>query len=103
MTDELHQPFRLPLLPGARDLIELAYERGAAGACLSGAGPTVLAICDSPASAHAVEKAWNAVRFGGHGHPPAIRHVGSQAGRRLIGSGRAAVDRYSGPGLSSGA
>jgi len=59
MTDELHQPFRLPVLPGARDLIELAYERGAAGACLSGAGPTVLAICDSPASAHAVEKAWN--------------------------------------------
>jgi homoserine kinase len=65
MTDELHQPFRLPLLPGARDLIELAYERGAAGACLSGAGPTVLAICDSPASAHAVEKAWNAAGVAG--------------------------------------
>jgi homoserine kinase len=65
MTDELHQPFRLPLLPGARDLIELAHERGAAGACLSGAGPTVLAICDSPASAHAVEKAWNAAGVAG--------------------------------------
>ncbi len=60
MTDELHQPFRLPHLPGSRELIDLAYERGAAGACLSGAGPTVLAICDSPTSAHAVEKAWNA-------------------------------------------
>jgi homoserine kinase len=60
MTDELHQPFRLPLLAGSRDLIQLAYDRGAAGACLSGAGPTVLAICDSPANAHAVEKAWNA-------------------------------------------
>ena len=60
MTDELHQPYRLPLLPGSHELIELAYERGAAGACLSGAGPTVLAICDSPAGAHAVEKAWNA-------------------------------------------
>jgi homoserine kinase len=59
MSDELHQPYRLPLLPGSADLIELAYERGAAGACLSGAGPTVLAICDSPAGAHAVEKAWN--------------------------------------------
>jgi homoserine kinase len=59
MRDELHQPYRLPLLPGAHELIELAYERGAAGACLSGAGPTVLAVCDSPASAHAVEKAWN--------------------------------------------
>jgi homoserine kinase len=60
MADELHQPYRLPLLPGSAALIELAYERGAAGACLSGAGPTVLAICDSPTSAHAVEKAWNA-------------------------------------------
>ena len=61
MADEIHQPYRLPLLPGSRELIEVAYERGAAGACLSGAGPTVLAICDSPAGAHAVEKAWNAM------------------------------------------
>ena len=60
MADELHQPFRLPLLPGSAELIEIAYERGAAGACLSGAGPTVLAICDSPTSAHAVENAWAA-------------------------------------------
>jgi homoserine kinase len=65
MADELHQPYRLPLLPGSRELIELAYERGAAGACISGAGPSVLAICDSPASAHAVEKAWNAADAAG--------------------------------------
>ena len=65
MNDELHQPYRLPILPGSGDLIELAYERGAAGACLSGAGPTVLAICDSPAGAHAVEKAWNAAGVAG--------------------------------------
>jgi homoserine kinase len=60
MGDELHQPYRLPRLPGSTELIEMAYERGAAGVCLSGAGPTVLAICDSTPSAHAVEKAWNA-------------------------------------------
>jgi homoserine kinase len=60
MADELHQPYRLPHLPGSRELIDLAYERGAAGACLSGAGPAILAICDSPALAHGVEKAWNA-------------------------------------------
>lgn len=60
MADRLHQPYRLPLLPGSVELIESAYERGAAGACLSGAGPSVLAICDSPVTAHAVEKAWNA-------------------------------------------
>jgi homoserine kinase len=65
MRDTLHQPYRLPLLPGSGELIELAYERGAAGACLSGAGPSVLAICDSPITAHGVEKAWNAAGIPG--------------------------------------
>jgi homoserine kinase len=60
MDDRLHQPYRLPLLPGTTELIESAYEHGAAGAALSGAGPSVLAICDSPITAHSVEKAWNA-------------------------------------------
>jgi homoserine kinase len=80
MTDELHQPYRLPLLSGSRELIEIAYERGAAGACLSGAGPTVLAICDSAASAHAVEKAWNAAGVPGM----ATRLRFDTSGARLI-------------------
>lgn len=80
MADELHQPYRLPLLPGSRELIELAYDRGAAGACLSGAGPTVLALCDSPAAAHAVEKAWNA--SGSPGMATRLRF--DTAGARLI-------------------
>lgn len=65
MEDELHQPYRMPLLAGSRELVDLAYQRGAAGACLSGAGPAVLAICDSPPTAHAVEKAWNAAGLAG--------------------------------------
>ena len=65
MDDRLHQPFRLPRLPGTQQLIEIAYDHGAAGACLSGAGPSVLAICDSPLSAHAVEKAWAAAPIRG--------------------------------------
>jgi homoserine kinase len=60
MDDRLHQPYRLPLLPGTAELIERAYDHGAAGAALSGAGPSVLAICDTAISAHSVEKAWNA-------------------------------------------
>jgi len=60
MDDRLHQPYRLPLLTGSAELIDTAYRIGAAGACLSGAGPSVLAICDSPLTAHSVEKAWNA-------------------------------------------
>jgi homoserine kinase len=65
MRDTLHQPYRLPRLPGTAELLELAYERGAAGASLSGAGPSVLAICDSPITAHSVEKAWNAAGVSG--------------------------------------
>jgi homoserine kinase len=80
MTDELHQPYRLPRLPGSEALIDEAYARGAAGACLSGAGPAVLAICDSPASAHAVEKAWNA--YGLPGMATRLRF--DTAGARLV-------------------
>jgi len=65
MVDELHQPYRIPRLAGAAELMELARDRGAAGVCLSGSGPTVLAICDSPVTAHAVEKAWNAAGMAG--------------------------------------
>ena len=57
MEDRLHQPYRLPLLADSARLIGVAYEHGAAGACLSGAGPSILAICDAPAVAHGVEKA----------------------------------------------
>ena len=45
--DELHQPYRLPLLPGSgradRDRLRARCRRR----CLSGAATTVLAICDS--------------------------------------------------------
>jgi len=43
--DALHQPYRRALVPGLADVIAVALEAGALGACLSGAGPTVLAVC----------------------------------------------------------
>jgi len=58
MDDRIHQPYRLRRLRDSAALIDLAYERGAAGATLSGAGPSVLAICDGAAVAHGVEKAF---------------------------------------------
>ena len=85
MDDRLHQPYRLPLLPGTRELIDDAYEHGAAGAALSGAGPSVLAICDSPISAHAVEKAWGA--FGVPGIATRLRF--DTDGARLSAEARA--------------
>jgi homoserine kinase len=45
MEDTWHQPQRAALFPAMAALIEAAYAGGAAGACLAGAGPSVLALC----------------------------------------------------------
>ncbi|HSG44830.1 MAG TPA: homoserine kinase [Anaerolineales bacterium] len=44
MTDKLHQPYRLKLIPGAQSAMEAAKETGAAAVALSGAGPSVVAF-----------------------------------------------------------
>jgi homoserine kinase len=44
MQDRLHQPYRSQLVPGLEDVIEAALANGAYGACLSGSGPTILAL-----------------------------------------------------------
>ena len=43
MSDALHQPYRLPLIPGARAAMRAAQAEGAAVA-LSGAGPSLIAF-----------------------------------------------------------
>lgn len=42
LEDRLHQPRREPLYPGSMELVRNAKELGAVGACISGAGPSVL-------------------------------------------------------------
>jgi len=42
MADRLHQPYRAELVPGLKDILDNATQHGAAGAALSGAGPTIL-------------------------------------------------------------
>ena len=44
MRDRLHQPYRECLVPGLPEVVSAAVAAGAAGAALSGAGPTVLAL-----------------------------------------------------------
>lgn len=44
MEDRLHQPYRLPLIPGAQDAMRAAREAGAAAVALSGAGPSLIAF-----------------------------------------------------------
>jgi homoserine kinase len=46
-VDRLHEPYRAANFPQLPRLIEAALEGGAIGACLSGAGSTVIAFSDS--------------------------------------------------------
>lgn len=43
IVDVLHQPYRVPLVPGIREVFRAAVTAGARGAYLSGAGPSVAA------------------------------------------------------------
>ena len=65
MADRLHQPYRLGLVPGLEAAMQAAVEAGAYGAALSGAGPSVLALC-KPHEAEAVGAAM-ARAFSSHG------------------------------------
>jgi homoserine kinase len=44
MSDTLHQPYRLPLIPGAQAAMEAAKKAGASAVALSGAGPGLIAF-----------------------------------------------------------
>ena len=44
MTDKLHQPYRLPLIPGAQAAMQAMKGAGAAAVALSGAGPSLIAF-----------------------------------------------------------
>jgi homoserine kinase len=60
MQDRLHQPYRMPLVPGLQEVMTAAVSGGALGSCLSGAGPSVLAFCNENISAirSAMEETW---------------------------------------------
>lgn len=60
MTDTLHQPHRLPLIPGAQAALNAAKEAGASAAALSGAGPGIIAFSSKrdPAIGEAMKQAF---------------------------------------------
>lgn len=51
MTDTLHQPHRLPLIPGAQAAMEAAKGAGASAVALSGAGPSIIAFASKEEAA----------------------------------------------------
>ena len=44
-ADELHMPYRIPLIPGAAAVLDAALEAGAWGATISGSGSGLIAAC----------------------------------------------------------
>jgi homoserine kinase len=60
-VDRLHEPYRAKAYPQLPMLLAAAREAGAIGACLSGAGSSVLAFADSVATFSRIEGALAAV------------------------------------------
>jgi homoserine kinase len=60
MSDALHQPYRIPLIPGAQAAIEAAHHAGTAAVALSGAGPSLIAFSSKqePAVGLAMKRAF---------------------------------------------
>ena len=66
LNDVLIEPRRMGLIPGFRDVKRAALDRGALGASISGAGPSVFAWCDGEDRAHAAGLAMRNA-FAAHG------------------------------------
>jgi homoserine kinase len=47
VQDKLHQPYREKLIPGMQEVFQQAYNAGARGVFLSGAGSTLIALVDA--------------------------------------------------------
>tara|TARA_Y100001968_G_scaffold269529_1_gene260377 strand:- start:8577 stop:9524 length:948 start_codon:yes stop_codon:yes gene_type:complete len=61
MHDKLHEPYRWGLIKGGLEVKSAAMDAGAFGCAISGAGPSVLALCKeekSKAISYAMVKAW---------------------------------------------
>ena len=73
MHDRLHEPYRWRLIKGGDEVKQAAMDAGAWGCAISGAGPSVLALCEEdkgPAVSRAMVKAWEAA--GGASRAPVL-------------------------------
>jgi homoserine kinase len=63
-VDRLHEPYRAVVYPQLPVMVTAARDAGALGACLSGAGSTIIAFTDSASGAAALETAMTAAAAG---------------------------------------
>jgi homoserine kinase len=80
MNDRLHQPYRLPLIPGAPEAIQAGKSAGAGAVALSGAGPSLIAFSDrqDPEIGEAMKKAFMSAGLGARVFELAISDQGAQ-------------------------
>ncbi|MGD0707532.1 MAG: homoserine kinase [Anaerolineaceae bacterium] len=82
MQDRLHEPYRLPLIPGASSAIAAAKSAGAITVVLSGAGPSLLAFSPSPKQnqeiALAMQAAFTIVNLKSEVFYPSIAQTGAE-------------------------
>lgn len=86
MGDRIHQPYRKKLIPGYDDVHRAALRAGAWGLVISGAGPTLLALCPADAAEAvqtAMELAWHPQSFAAKAHCLTLDKQGAIA--ELIG------------------
>ncbi len=80
MNDTMHQPYRLPLIPGGREAIDAAREAGAAAA-ISGAGPGIIAFSSKrdPAIGETMTRAFEAAGHSARTFDLKISYHGAEA------------------------
>ncbi|MEX1315888.1 MAG: homoserine kinase [Synechococcaceae cyanobacterium] len=80
MHDRLHEPYRWGLIPGGQKVREAALQAGAWGCVISGAGPSLLALCRAEV-ADAVRRemlvAWHRAGVEARGEVLAVQQNGS--------------------------
>ncbi len=82
MRDRIHQPYRKKLIPGYDEVHRAAIKAGAWGLVISGAGPTLLALCPLDAATvvcEAIEAAWAPQPFPANAHCLSLDSRGAQA------------------------
>jgi homoserine kinase len=66
-TDELHVPYRLPLIPGAKATLAAALDAGALGATISGSGSGLIAVCRAGSELRVLDAMVATLRVAGAG------------------------------------
>jgi len=81
MHDRLHEPYRWRLIKGGLGVRQAALDAGAWGCAISGAGPSVLALCkkdQGSAISQAMIKAWEGVGVSSRAPLLSLQTQGSQ-------------------------